>query len=159
MNTLSIILLISTTFSLLTSLIGPLSNLIRVLTTIPRTIEHLRDEVHMMGQILGECLATIIADIVDHQQNRKSNMNGQVKIPAHVLDLGVSTYERWKEVDELAERTWRATVPGTSTKSVLWSSLLRLQRVRWIVKREGELQSTVGHLRDRVGLVRDACAE
>ncbi|KAM7201772.1 hypothetical protein V8F20_004733 [Naviculisporaceae sp. PSN 640] len=143
MNTLSIILLISTTFSLITSLIGPLSNLWKVVSTIPRRIGLLHNEVRTMGDIVGECLSTI-------EQN-------PTRAPAHIEDLGVATYEQWKDIDQLAKKTLEATAPDT--ESVLWRSLLRVQRVRWIVKREGELTSQVADLRGRVGLLRDACSE
>ncbi|KAM7183206.1 hypothetical protein V8F33_013733 [Rhypophila sp. PSN 637] len=143
MNSLSILLIVSASISLGTALIGPLNALIKAVTTIPRRIELLKDEIKTMGEILGECLTTI--------------EEAPTKAPPHVQDLGVATYEQWKDVGELAERAWDATAPNS--KSAFMSAFWRIRAARYINKREGELVSAVANLRDKVGLLRDACSE
>jgi hypothetical protein len=141
---ISITLLVSTAYSLATSVVGPVSDLVRASVIFPRKIELLRHEVGAMRGVVDECYRTID--------------EGPIEAPPHVRDLLVATFEQGMEVEELAVKASDA-VSGAQSTSKTRIVFSRAKSMYFIIRSERALTSAVAIFRDKVGLLRDACSE
>lgn len=146
-DAISTTLLVSTIVSLMTSALGisnTFSNLAQASVVFPRKIELLRREIGVMRGVVDECFRTID--------------DGSIEAPPHVKDLLVATFEQGKEVERLAVKASDAAM-GSSTASTARKFVSRAKSMYFILSSEKHLTSAVAILRDKVGLLRDACSE
>lgn len=144
---ISTTLLTSTIVSLMTSALGisnTLSDLAKASLVFPRKIELLKNEIGVMRGVVDECFRTVD--------------EGPIEVPPHVKDLLVSTFEQGEEVERLAFKASQVAL-GSSTASPVRKLFSRMKAMYFILSSEKHLTSAVATLRDKVGLLRDACSE
>jgi len=132
-------LLVASSFSLIGTVISPIARLIRDILLFPGKMQLIEQEVAAMRGVADECYRTID--------------QGPVKVSPHVQELLSTTYEQGRQVEDIVRRAL-AALRGCPD---LMRSRFRI--MMFLVKDERDLVSAVAVLRDKIGLLRDACSE
>jgi hypothetical protein len=141
MDSISIVLLISTTFSLITTVSPQAHGWVKTFATLPRRVVLLQNEIRTIRNVIDECFETI--------------HGGVLETPVHVREMLTAAHDQQEKLELLIAQMIHPTTDGRE-EDVTTSGV---KLVIFATTMEEQLNSELAILRDKVGLLRDACSE